>query len=101
MHLESNIQSLEPRRKLQLLKLMYHQSKNKENIKVANRPTRATEKVVFNIPSRGTNKFLASPYYLGTQIWNGLDGNIQQTNSMMEFERNILPLYKVYREPVI
>ena len=58
LHLESNIQLLEQRIIEQMLKLRYHQSKNKGNIKVANRPTRAAGKVVFNIPSRCTNKFL-------------------------------------------
>ena len=62
------IQSLEQRRNLQLLKLMYQQSKNIGNIKPVVRPTRAAEKIVFNVPTKCTTKYLSSPYYLGTHI---------------------------------
>ena len=43
LHLESKLQSLEQRRKLQLLKLMYCHSKKVCNIKAVVRPTRVAE----------------------------------------------------------
>ena len=45
LHFEGKIQSLEQRRNLQLLQIMYHQSKNIQNIKVPCRLTRAAEKL--------------------------------------------------------
>ena len=97
--MEGKLQSLEQRRKLQLLKLMYYQSKIGENIKVATRPTRAGGKIVFNIPSKCTTKYLNSPYYIGVQLWNKLGGDVQRLESIMQFERNIMPLYKTYQDP--
>ena len=99
LHHEGNMQSLEQRRSLQLLKIMYHQSKKLQNIKTAVRPTRAAEKVVFNIPSKCTTKYLNSSYYLGTQIWDNLNGDIQRSENVMEFEKSIAPLYKTYHVP--
>ena len=99
LHQRGKIQSLEQRRNLQLLKLMYQQSKNISNIKTAARPTRAAQKIVFNIPTRCTNKYLSSPYFLGTQIWNKLAGETQRMESMKRFEKCVAPLYKLYRAP--
>ena len=42
---------------MQLLKLMYHQSRDVRNIKIPTRPTRAAEKVVLNVPPRCTTKY--------------------------------------------
>ena len=97
LHREGRIQSLEQRRNMQLLKLIYHQSKNPSNIKAPTRPTRAGEKIVFNIPTRCTTKYLNSPYYLGTQIWDNLPVDTQRMNSIRRFEKCVDSLYKVYR----
>ena len=101
LHIEGKLQSLEQRRNIQLLKLMYQQSKNIYNIKVPVRPTRATEKIVFNIPTRCTTKYLSSCYYLGTQLWNKLTENTQRMANIKGFEKCIMPMYKVYQAPVI
>ena len=98
LHYESNLQSLEQRRKLQLLKLMYLQSKNLQNIKTAIRPTRAAEKIVFNIPAKCTTKYLASPYYIGTQLWNKLNGGIQRVCTIRMFEKHVNSMYKMYQD---
>ena len=80
---------------------MYQQSKNVENINIANRHTRAAEKLVFNIPSRCTTNFFSSPYHIGTQLWNNLPGDTQLSENSLKFESNIhvLPLYKTYQGP--
>ena len=101
LHLEGKLQSLEQRRDLQLLKLMYHQSKNDENIKVAKRHTRATEKIVFNIPTRCTPKYLNSSYYLGSQMWNNLNEATQRMEDIKKFEKSVASLYKTYRVPKV
>ena len=77
---------------------MYHYSKNLCNIKTVVRPTRAAEKIVFNIPAKCTTKYLNSPFYIGTQIWNDLNGDTQRTETAILFERRILPLYKMYQD---
>ena len=97
LHTEGKIENLEQRRKYQLLKLMYRQSKNGKNVKEPTRHMRAAEKIVFNIPSRCTTRFLNSFYYIGTHTWNSLPANVQRLENMLKFENNIAPLYRLYR----
>ena len=66
------------RRKRQLTKLMYYQSKNDKNVNKSERQTRVAEKIVFNIPNRCTTKFLNSVYYAGTKLWNELSLDVQR-----------------------
>ena len=79
------------RRKKQLVKLMYYQSKNVKNVKQSERRTRTAEKIVFNIPNRCTTKFLSSVYYIGTQLWNELPLNVQCLENILEFDKSISP----------
>ena len=51
LHFEAKLQSLEQRRIVQLLKLMYGCSKNIKYVNSRNR-TRAETKIVFDIPDR-------------------------------------------------
>ena len=97
LHNEATLQSLEQRRKKQLTKLMYYQSKNENNVKKSERLTRAAEKIVFNIPNRCTNKFLRSVYYTGTKLWNDLPLDVQRSENIMKFDKSITPLYNIYR----
>ena len=73
---------------------MYYQSKNVHNIKVAARSTRAGGTIVFNIPAKCTTKFLNSPYYIGIQLWNKLEDDIQCSESITQFDKKVVPLYK-------
>ena len=59
---------------------MHQQSRNTRNIKTIIRPTRAAEKIVFNIPTRCTTKYL-------TQIWNNLTEGIQRMENIKRFEK--------------
>ena len=97
LHAESSLQNLEQRWKSQLLKIMYHQSKNEQNIKVPNRHTRGADKVVFNVPTRCSRKYLKSPFYVGTQLWNSLPETSQRSDNLLKFEKKISPLYKLYQ----
>ena len=81
----------------QMLKLMYYQSKKECNIKEPNRHTRAADKIVFDIPSRCTAKFLNSSYYIGSQLWDTLPGDTQRMENLSDFEKSISPLYKTYQ----
>ena len=97
LHNEGKIQSLVQRQKQQMLKLMYYQSKKECNIKEPNRHTRAADKIVFDIPSRCTAKFLNSSYYIGSQLWDTLPGDTQRMENLSDFEKSISPLYKTYQ----
>ena len=95
------MQSLEQRRSLQLLKIIYQQSRDPQNVKIATRPTRAADKIVFNVPSKCTTKYLNSPYYQGIQLCNQLSEQTQRMENRKKFERKIAPLYKTYRAPTV
>ena len=96
LHSDANLQSVEQRSIFQLLKLMFDYSKNGNNLKLPIRLTRAATKVVFKKPARCTHKFLNSPFYKGTLIWDDLDYNVQRAETLKEFVRQIKHNYRIY-----
>ena len=96
LHGEANLQSLEQRRIFQILKLLYNYSKNGKYVKVTANRTRADAKIVFNIPDKCTTKFLNSPFYKGTQVWNLLPEHVQRSANTDVFIRHIKPMYRSY-----
>ena len=101
LHCEANLQSVEQRGEYQLLKLLYSYSKAETNIKVPVRYTRAATKVVFKIPSRCTDKFLSSPLYKGTKLWNNLDVTVQRSETIDNFMKLTKPNFMRYRDRLV
>ena len=101
LYCEANLQSVEQRGEYQLLKLLYSYSKAETNIKVPVRYTRAATKVVFKIPSRCTDKFLTSPLYKGTKLWNNLDVNVQRSETIDNFMKLTKPNFMRYRDRLV
>ena len=98
LHRECTIIGLEQRRRRQLLRLMYLHSKVGHNIKVPQRVTRAITKLVFTTATRCTNKYLNSPFYKGTILWNDLDVELQKIDNVKLFVEGIKKLYRNYQE---
>ena len=98
LHEQCNILGLEQRRRKQLLRLMYLYSKNDANIKKPVRPTRAMSKIVFTTPSKCTGKYMTSPFYKGTLLWNSLDIDIQRSYNVYKFTGSLKKLYNGYQE---
>ena len=78
LHSECKILGLEQRRRKQLLRLMYLYNKKDSQVKRPVRPTRAVSKVVFTIPAKCTGKYMNSPFYKGTLLWNMFDAELQK-----------------------
>ena len=76
------------------MNILYHQSRYACNIKVAVRPNRAADKIVFKIPTKCTSKYLNSSYYLGTQLWNNLSIETQRLDDLATFDKRVSPMYK-------
>ena len=95
LHHEAKLQSVEQRGLFQLLKLLYGYSKNVNQVPA--RLTRAGAKVVFDIPSRCTDKYLNSPLYKGCQIWDLLPEDVQRSDTLAEFIRHVYYRYAEYR----
>ena len=55
-------------------------------------------KIPFKIPSRCTDKFLNSPLYKGTQLWNNLDVTIQRSETIDTFMKRTQPNFRRYRD---
>ena len=98
LHNEFKIISLEQRRQVQLLKLIFVRSKNQTYLKVSVRETRGNVKVKFDIMSRTTTKYLNSPFLRGTVLWDKLPVETQKAESMYEFKRLLKPRYKQYED---
>ena len=88
--------SLEQRRQIQCLSLMYRLSKKSSFIKPANVNTRGNVKTKFNLMSKCTSKYLNSPLYRGATLWDKLDKTIQDVQSVPKFTCEIMKEYKVY-----
>ena len=69
MHRRSHLLSLDQRRTLQLLNLMYLHKHNRRNIRIAPRNTRGADREQFVIERYNNLKYKNSPFYKGAQLW--------------------------------
>ena len=72
-HHEMRIISLEQRRQVQCLNLMYRLSREPMYIKCANIHTRGATKTKFKLMAKCTSRYLSSPLYKGATLWDKLD----------------------------
>ena len=63
---------------------------------VTNVNTRSQTKYVFKTETKIGRKYEKSSYYLGTILWNGLDRETKDSDSIFSFKRNIDKMYKKY-----
>ena len=96
LHHEMKIISLEQRRQIQCLNLMYRLSRKPVYIKHTNVNTRGNVKIKFNLLSRCTSKYLNSPLYRGAALWDELDKNVQDIVLLKTFVTEIMKSYRVY-----
>ena len=82
----------------QLLGLMYIHSKHQCNIKVPLHQTRAMNKIVFNTATRCSGKYLNSPLYKGTLLWNAMSPDLQKDGNVIVFVRELKKLDVRYQE---
>ena len=73
---------LEQRRNIQLLKLMFSRSKNILCIKEPVRALQGNGKIKFKLMSRCTGKYLNSPLFRGSVLWDKLTANVQKLMSV-------------------
>ena len=98
LHAKCKILSLEQRMRKQLLWLMYLLSKDASLISVPVRETRNAVKIVFKVPTRINPKYEKSPFYIGTKLWNDLSKEVQSTNSVYDFKREVDKMYCKYKD---
>ena len=101
LHKKAKISSLEQRRCVQLLLLMYKLSRKVGNRAVGIRMTRQQEKYLFRIDSKIGTKYSHSPYYKGTILWNELDKDVQFSDSPALFKQHVKKKYQEYVDDFI
>ena len=89
MHKRSNLLSLEQRRTLQLLSLMYLHKSDPTNLRTAARNTRGADRDQFYVEQYNTCKYKNSPYYKGSELWKLLPLHIANSDSLFQFKDRV------------
>ena len=97
LHREANLQSVEQRCEFHLLKLLFDYSKNPEHLKPVHRLTRAATKIIFKTPNRCSEKYMNSPLFKGTNLWNPLNETVQRLDTIDLFVKHVKQPCMVYR----
>ena len=86
-----NLESLESRRKRNILKMMYTESKNDANIDMYRPPRvlRSSKNIKMNHKFTRLTKIQKSPYYRGMALWDKLPLDMQTFYSKNEFKNRI------------
>ena len=86
-----NLESLESRRKRNILKMMYTESKNDANIDMYRPPRvlRSSKNIKMNHKFTRLTKIQKSPYYRGMALWDKLPLDMQTIDSKNEFKNRI------------
>ena len=101
MHKTANLSSLEQRRCIQLLTLMYKLSQDVTNRKIGARNTRNQDKFVFKMDSKIGTTYEKSPFYKGCKLWDKLTKEVQFSNSVTLFKQVIKMQYKTFDNNLI
>ena len=96
LHRNVKLLGLEQRRILQLLRLMYLHSKDLHVLRVPERNTRNSTKVIFKVPARCKTIYLNSPFYKGKLLWDKLQENVQKCGTVEEFVLKLKTMYNGY-----
>ena len=77
--------SLEQHRHIQCLVLIYRLSKKEMYIKRSNVNTRRNVKIKFKLMTICSGKYLGSPLYRGSLLWDKLDKGVQDLPNVKQF----------------
>ena len=89
MHREANLLSLEQRRYIQLLCLMYIYCSFVNVEHVFARNTRQGFRYNFRVDNFQSAKYQSSPYFKGTILWDRLPNDVISKPTLLEFKRDI------------
>ena len=98
LHREIKLVSLEQRRQVQCLTLMYRLSRKVVYIKRNNINTRGNVKIKFKLMARCSGKYLGSPLYRSSQLWDNLDKSIQDLPTIKHFSNVLMSKCHVYKD---
>ena len=94
LHVEYNIEKLSLRRKRNLVKLMYRESREEKNINCTrlSMELRSTTKVKMTQKFTSLTKVQRSPLYRGIKLWDLLPTVLQNEKDYVKFKKEIIKL---------
>ena len=98
MHNRSHLLSLEQRRTIQLLCLMYMHKQDPDNLKIPIRNTRAADRDEFNVERYQNSKYKNSPFFKGADLWKSLPLNMINSDCLFQFKKGLKNMYKKYSD---
>ena len=99
MHRRAKLLSLEQRRQVQLLNLMFIFKLKYDGVRrVHARNTRATDIYSFTRERYHNNKYKNSPFYKGALIWDSLHVDIRRSVNLNEFRKALKLVYHEYND---
>ena len=99
LHVRSNLLSLEQRRQVQLLSLMFILKERHRNVRrIYNRRTRAADVYSFTRERYNCVKYRSSPYYKGSLLWDTLSPETKRCISLSDFKKRIKTVYSTYND---
>lgn len=92
-HVKAKLSTLESRANNQLKSLMYCRSRNPNDYPILSNtgPTRANNKIRFEVPRPRTERFKMYPFYQGTLLWDTLSPSTQRSETSLTFKNRIKP----------
>ena len=89
--MKCNIEKLHVRRQRNILKIMFGQSRNNDNIKYyrPERVLRSNDKVKLKSKFTRISKIKRSPYYRGISLWNKLPQSMQCEQDKTRFKKAV------------
>ena len=92
LHRISKVETLDRRRKLQLLAIMWKKAHGGQAIEQANIRTRGDLKIRFAKRRAKQSFYQKSPYYRGVTLWDNLDKDVQKLPTKEKFKAAIRKL---------
>ena len=97
LHADAKLLSLEQRRLIQLLSLMYNHEKKLNVRRVPVRATRNAARFTFYTERYNNLKYKNSPHYIGAERWNALPLSTIDSETLFEFKKNLKQIYRTYK----
>ena len=97
LHLDANLLSLDQRRKMQLLSLMYKHKLVFNTGRTFQRATRGAERYTFDVERYNVIKYKNSPYYKGADLWDTLPRQVIDSTCFTELKKNMSLFYHQYQ----
>ena len=96
LHAEAKLLSLNQRRIIQLLALMYNHRKRHNVRRPAVRVTRNADRFTFYTERYDNVKYKNSPYFKGSELWNTLPKKTIDGDTIYEFKKCLKKIYRSF-----